>query len=71
MREDTKPNPLMWVREKKDYLNIIAIERYCKIRKGTLSNALIRNQRVFVDSGKLEMFLDITFPGWGEGIKNL
>jgi hypothetical protein len=65
--KESKPNPLTWVAERKEFLNIIAIERYCKIRKGTLANALLRNQSRFTDSGKLEMFLNLKFPRWDNG----
>ena len=50
-----------YIKDRRKFLNISAIEKHCGIIRTSLTNAISRNQKCFRQSGKLIDFLEENF----------
>lgn len=53
-----------YIKERRKFLNISAIEEQCGITRTSLLNAINRKQKSFGQSDKLIEFLNSFFDGW-------
>ena len=55
-----------YIKDRRKFLDITKIEKHCGVPRGSLLNAINREQNSFGQSEKLIPFLDSFFEGWSQ-----